>query len=93
MKYILAIIEIYFNIIKIYNMPGMKRSRKRKSRKSRRRRGGFLRPSDVKKCKASGVSWDKCAGHLAAAAKEAVKAKVAMPAAATTALAPTAPTP
>ena len=60
----------------------MKRSHKRKSRRSRRTRkrgGGILTARMVKECKKAGKKWHECAAHLAKAAKMAAEAKKASP--------------
>tara|TARA_B100001250_G_C19516384_1_gene663973 strand:+ start:238 stop:738 length:501 start_codon:yes stop_codon:yes gene_type:complete len=57
---------------------------KSRRRRSRKRRGGFLKPSDAKKCDKAGVAWADCAAHIAKAKVEAVKAAAATPKAVTT---------
>lgn len=57
---------------------------KSRRHRSRKRRGGFLKPSDAKKCDKAGVSWGKCAEHIAKAKVEAAKAAAATPKAVTT---------
>ena len=52
---------------------------KSRRHRSRKRRGGFLKPSDAKKCEKAGVSWDNCAAHIAKAKVEALKAAAATP--------------
>ena len=52
---------------------------KSRRRRSRKRRGGFLKPSDAKKCDKAGVAWADCAAHIAKAKVEAVKAAAATP--------------